>query len=375
MRQLTGPFLLLGGTDDSVDIYYRSGFRAPDPIVFLENEGSKHLVVSQLEYGRACAVAGRHRTTVVTPGMLGLTGAMRRLPAAWAAALLKREGIKRVTVSQAFPLAAAITLRRSRIGVDAVEQAIFPARAVKRTEEIEAIRMSQRAAVIAMRAAVALIQSSRIDGAGYLKVGSRRLTAADVRRRILDSLLDHECFATDTIVAGGMQAIEPHECGHGALRAHEAIVIDIFPRHLTHGYWGDLTRTVVRGTASPELRKMYAAVRAAHRVALANVRPGVQCGTVHAAAARELRDRGFQTEVVDGKPTGFIHGTGHGVGLQVHEQPSIAPGKTRLRSGHVITIEPGLYYPGVGGIRVEDTVVVTRGGWQYLAPCEKRFEL
>ncbi len=375
MGRLTGPLLLLGGTADTVDIFYRTGFRAPDPIVFLEHTGGRRLVVPQLEFTRAEEqVRGRH-TQVTTPSALGLQGADRRSPAAWARALLKHEKIRGVSVSQAFPLAAAEVLRRARIQVSAVEQSMFPERAVKRDDEIEAIRATQRAAVIAMRVAVAMIETSRIDGAGRLVLGRTRLTAELVRRRILDVLLDHACLAQDTIVAGGEQAVAPHERGHGPLRAHEAIVIDIFPQHAVHGYWGDITRTVARGNPSEQLCRMYAAVKAAHRAALAMVRPGVQCGTVHRAAAQVLRARGFETGVVEGNPVGFIHGTGHGVGLEVHEHPSVGPSKTRLRRGHVITIEPGLYYPGQGGIRIEDTVVVTRDGWQYLAPCEKRFEL
>ncbi len=372
---LTGAILMLGGTDDTDDIFYRTGFRAPDPVVYLKRPGGQILVVSDLEYGRACAVTRNRRTDVVTPAALGLKGAARRMPSAWAVGLVKREAIRRVTVSQAFPLAVAEMLRAAHIRVMAAEGSLCPEREVKRDDEIDAMRAVQRAAVIAMRAAVAMIESSHIDATGRLMVDRTCLTAERVRRRILDVLLDHDCFSADTIVAGGAQAVSPHERGHGALRAHEAIVIDIFPRHLVNGYWGDITRTVVRGAAGRELRRMYAAVKAAQRAALTVVRPGVQARTVHRAAADELTARGFETRLDGEMPVGFIHGTGHGVGLAVHEQPRIGWGGTRLRRGHVITVEPGLYYPEWGGIRIEDTVMVTRDGWRYLAPCEKRFEL
>jgi Xaa-Pro aminopeptidase len=196
-----------------------------------------------------------------------------------------------------------------------------------------------------------------------------------VQKTITRVLMDHHCLSRDTIVAGGTQAADPHEKGHGPLRAHEAIVIDIFPKHQDHGYWGDLTRTVVRGRATAGLRRMYHAVRMAQSAALNAVKPGVRCATVHRRAAAELEMRGFKTTTVDGRRVGFIHGTGHGVGLEIHERPSLGLGKDRLKSGHVITIEPGLYYPEHGGIRIEDTIVVTHKGWRYLVPCERRFEV
>jgi Xaa-Pro aminopeptidase len=226
-----------------------------------------------------------------------------------------------------------------------------------------------------MRAATALIASADIDEGGYLRVRGRRLTAEDVQRLITVRLVEHHCFVRDVIVAGGTQGADPHERGHGPLRAHEAIVIEIFPQHLGHGYWGDLTRTVLRGEAPVRLRRMYTAVRAAQVAALNRIRAGVSCASVHRAACAEFEKRGLKTEVKDGRATGFIHGTGHGVGLAIHEAPSLGLGPGRLKAGNVVTVEPGYYDPGLGGIRIEDTVQVTRTGWRYLVPCEKRFEL
>jgi Xaa-Pro aminopeptidase len=201
------------------------------------------------------------------------------------------------------------------------------------------------------------------------------ITAEAVKKLIHGILLDHDCTGKDTIVACGRQAVDPHEQGHGPLRAGKAIVIDIFPQHIRSGYWGDLTRTVVRGAAGHELRGMYSAVRAAQLAALERIKSGVKGSTVHRAAAAELTRRGFRTENLDGQPAGFIHSTGHGVGLAIHEGPSLSASGGRLRAGHVVTVEPGLYYPAVGGVRIEDTVEVTRDGWRYLVPCEKRFEI
>jgi Xaa-Pro aminopeptidase len=237
------------------------------------------------------------------------------------------------------------------------------------------MRESQQAAVIAMRAAVDAIARAEIGPRRELRSGGRPLTSERVQRLVAEVLLAHNCAARDIIVAGGRQAADPHEQGAGPLHAGETIVLDIFPQSLRHGYWGDLTRTIVRGAATSEQRRLYAAVRAAQAAALARVRPGARCAAVHAAAVAEFDHRGYATRREDDRAVGFIHGTGHGVGLAIHEAPAVTRSEGRLRAGHVITVEPGLYYPDIGGVRIEDTVVVTRGGWRYLAPCEKRFEV
>ena len=187
--------------------------------------------------------------------------------------------------------------------------------------------------------------------------------------------LEHNCIARDTIVACGEEGADPHKQGQGPLRAHAPIVIDIFPQNMQHGYWGDITRTIVRGTASRKVRAMYHAVRAAQQRALAYVKPGVKASSVHRCAVEEFTKRGFRTSYDGTRPVGYIHGTGHGVGLEIHEAQGNSTNEQRHKSGNVITIEPGLYYPEYGGMRIEDTIVVTPRGWQYLVPCEKKLEV
>ena len=365
--------LLLGDAQSCLDIEYATGFRAVDPVLFLKKGTRTCLVVPSLEVGRAERTT--RKTAVVTPEKLGLVGARRRQFSEWAAALLKQERIRRVVVPGSFPHGVAERLQKKGVRVVVAKRDLFPERGVKRPDEMAKIKEAQQAAVIAMRAAIHMIAKSDIDASGVLVLGGKELTSEDVRRAITRVLVEHGCLSKDTIVAGGKQAVDPHETGQGPLRAHEAIVIDIFPQHLTHGYWGDLTRTVVKGGAPASLRLMYQAVKAAQTAALNHVRAGARCESVHRAAVMELEKRGFKTEVADGKGSGFIHSTGHGVGLAIHEAPSVASGPGRLRSGNVITIEPGLYYRGIGGIRIEDTVAVTPTGWRPLVPCEKKFEV
>ena len=374
MKPLTARIVLVGSPDSSPDILYATGFMAPDPIVYAEVGRRKIMVVSQLEWGRALGIGETRGIEVLTPQMLGLDAGKRGKLSEWIKGALKRLNVSRLCVPSNFPHGVACELKRARFQVEIIEKAAFPNRRVKRPDEIRNIRQSQHAAVIAMRSACALIRGSDIDLHGGLRVKGDPLTAEQVHRRIATVLLDHDCFCSTTIVACGEQGADPHERGQGQLQAHVPIVIDIFPQHLNHGYWGDITRTIVRGSPTPEAKRMYAAVKAAQMAALKKVRPGATCVSVHRAAAELFQRRGFETRREGDRAVGFIHSTGHGVGLAIHEAPSIGGSKSRLRVGDVITIEPGLYYPEHGGIRIEDTIVVTERGWSYLAPCEKHFE-
>jgi Xaa-Pro aminopeptidase len=367
--------VLVGDSATCPDLLYATGFRGPDPAVFVEAGSVRVLVVSVLEESRARRVAGARGIEVRTPETLGLRGTARRRLGCWARAALRETECTRVCVGAGFPLGVARVLEQAGIRVGLVPGALYPERAVKSVAEQRCIRDAQRAAVLAMRAAIDWIARSRVAADGVLRAEGRVLTSERVRRRILGVLLEQGCEGRDLIVAGGPQAADPHEAGHGPLRAGEAIVIDLFPRHLDTGYWGDLTRTVVKGRASAELKRRYRAVRAAQQDALAALRPRVAGATVHRAAVRALERWGYKTFRTERGPEGFIHHTGHGVGLAIHETPSLGPGPGRLRSGHVVTVEPGLYAPGRSGIRIEDTVVVTPAGWRYLVPCERRFEI
>jgi Xaa-Pro aminopeptidase len=373
MNKNAQNILLIGSVHDCTDLEYASGFRAVDPVVFLDCGARKMLVVTDLEHGRAKRQCPG--VEAVTVRDLGLTGKRWRL-SDQAAALLKREGIKAVTVAPTFYHGVAERLIQKGIAIRISRKPLYPGRSVKTTEEIRKITEAQQGAVIAMRTAVDTLSRTEIDPAGFLRLRNRVLTSEWLKDLLQGVLVSHGCLCQELILAGGAQSADPHEKGSGPFRAGEPIVIDIFPQNMASGYWGDLTRTVLRGRAEPRLRRMYAAVRQAQAAALARLRAGVKGSSLYKAAAGEMEKRGFRTETKDGRSVGFIHGLGHGVGLAIHESPSL--GKTsddRLRAGNVVTVEPGLYYPELGGIRIEDTVVVTARGWKYLVPCEKRFEL
>jgi Xaa-Pro aminopeptidase len=368
MKKSTGPALLIGSSETCPDIRHATGLVVPDPVVVLARGARLDVVVSRLEYGRAKRVVRAGR--VWTPEMLHVDGPVLRSLGDWALALLRRAKVPGVRVAPDFPLSAARVLEQAGVAVDiAAAGTLRPARMVKTSEEIANIRVAQRAAVAGVQRAAQMIRGSETDAGGRLRFEGRALTSERIKEAIRETVLRYGCIDGGTIVAGGRQGADPHECGSGPLRAGEFIVVDLFPRHLETGYWGDLTRTFMRGAPSVRQRAMYAAVRRAQRLALSMLRGGVKGATVHTAASECLAAAGFETTVRDGLPVGFIHGTGHGVGLEIHEAPSLSKLDVTLRPGMVVTVEPGLYYPELGGVRIEDTVVVTEEGHDWLARC------
>ena len=230
-------------------------------------------------------------------------------------------------------------------------------RAVKTPEEIEQMRSVQRATEAAMEHGVALIRGSVPKG-GILHRDGQPLTAEAVRTEMHIFLLTRGCRGIDTIVSCGPDTALPHNLGAGPLLESEPIVIDVFPQDELSGYHADMTRTVVKGEPSTEVREMYEAVQDAKALGTSMVRAGAVGADIYQAVVEFFRERGYESNT-----RGFIHSLGHGVGLEVHEEPSLGPRGGALAAGNVVTIEPGLYYPGIGGVRLEDMGAVTETGF------------
>jgi Xaa-Pro aminopeptidase len=217
---------------------------------------------------------------------------------------------------------------------------------------------------------VRVLRESQIRGE-EVRWRDKPLTVEQLKKIINVSLMENDCVAQHTIVACGIDGVDPHNQGSGPIRPNESIVLDIFPRSSRSRYFADMTRTVVKGKASDGLRRMYDAVLAAQLRGIELVRDGAPGQAVHAEVARTMEARGFETGVVDGRNQGFFHGTGHGVGLDIHEPPRISKVDYVLKAGQVVTVEPGLYYSRWGAVRIEDLVVVEAGGCRNLTSASK----
>lgn len=365
--------LMATGLEES-DVRYATGLVAPDPFCLLVEGSRLHLLVSALEAARArqaCPAAILHTPAQLFAGSIPRRHALNDP----LLALVRQLHSRTVQVGPHFPVGAVRALERGGVQVRLVATPAFPRRAIKSPREIACIAKSQRAAVAAMRAAVRCIRTADISPAGLLRHSGKTLTSEFLKDLIEQVLLRHRCSAEGTIVAIGPQGARPHDVGSGPLRAGVSVVIDIFPRDKDTGYWGDLTRTVVRGPASAPIRRMHRDVLAAQKLAFAMLRPGVESRAVQRAVEESFREAGHETRLSpSGQERGFIHSVGHGVGLDIHESPGLRNEPGRLSAGNVVTVEPGLYFPGVGGVRIEDTVVITRTGYKILAPFPKKLE-
>lgn len=238
----------------------------------------------------------------------------------------------------------------------------------KSDEEIAQIALVQRATQAAMSAVLDYIQTTTHP------------TGVEAHLIIDEVLATHDCLSPQGhIVAGGIESAEPHEAGSGPLLPGTPIVIDIFPRSNASGWYADMSRTVCIGMPPGELLQMYDAVLSAQTLAISLLRPGAVGGDIQLAVEAHFATLGFQTRG-EGKEftfaQGFVHGVGHGVGQEVHEAPRIGRGSTDvLLVGDVVTIEPGLYYPHIGGVRLEDMLVITETGCTNLTHFPKELVL
>ncbi|ELY61643.1 M24 family metallopeptidase [Natronolimnohabitans innermongolicus] len=362
---------LIDDDASDADQRYVSGFTAPDPYQTLVTADGVHLLVSGLEYGRAVTESSAdtvtRRSTYDYQKLVAEHGG-HEAKSRMLAAFLEDHGVESIAVPRTFPTGTADGLRERGVDVAVESEGIVEdIRATKTAWELEQIRATQRANEAAMAAAEELLATAEVRDDGTLVHGGEALTSERVTEEIEITLLRHGCGLDDTIVACGADGADPHDRGSGPLKADELIVVDIFPRDKETGYFADMTRTFARGDPGEEARRRYAVTEDAYEAALEAVEAGVTGADVHGAACDVLEDAGYATLRSDpSTETGFIHSTGHGVGLDIHEQPSVSPAGGELLAGHVISIEPGLYDPEIGGVRIEDLIVVTEDGYENL---------
>jgi Xaa-Pro aminopeptidase len=290
--------------------------------------------------------------------------------------LAKLHGIPTFRVGSRFPAGLARKLRQAGMTLEIADgSGLFPERQLKTAAEVTALRKANQASEAGFRIVSKTLAESEIRN-GKLIHGGGVLTAERLRALINHAVLDAGGMALHTIAAPGDQAVDNHCVGHGPLRAGELIVVDIFPRRIEDGYWGDMTRTYLKGRASDAQRRLVRTVRRAHTLAISMIKPGATGGKVHDAVQAFFDKEGYETVRNSRSPKGFFHSLGHGVGLEIHEEPVMRSGSPwRFRKGMVVTVEPGLYYHGLGGCRIEDMVHVIPGGCEMISRAPYKWEI
>ena len=356
--------LLFGNTDRVPDLAYATGIFVPDDFAWFQTpRGKTSVVLGPLEIDRA-------KRTARVDCCLDLEETKKRLGVDQQpfprvlAAILKSQGIRSAEVPASFPVGLFQELSKAGLRLKTIPEPFFPNRLRKSPLEIRHISQALRAAEAGLQRGVDVLRASRIGTRQILRWGGSILTSERLRIEMESACLRAGALAKDTIVAGGNQACDPHERGSGPLRAHQAIILDIFPRDPRTGYFGDITRTVVKGRPSDALQHLRATVAQGQKRLFRHLRPGLNGQKAQEDLRSWFREQGYPTEIRQGRWTGFFHGVGHGLGLEIHESPRFAVAK--IPAGCVLTVEPGLYVPGVGGVRIEDVAHLTSGGYRRL---------
>lgn len=353
---------MFADTETSTDLFASVPAPIVDAFLYVETSERKVAVISSLDAGTVREADPA--VEVVDPETYGrrdlLLGGMewRAVGFEVARRALADLGVREVAVPWQFPLALADVLRADGVEVKVDADAFERRRRIKSEVQLAGIRRAQAAADAAMGLARDLIH-----------VAAAGLTCEAVRAAMQSISREHGCvLADDVIVAPNAQGAAGHDIGTGPIVAGDAVIVDIWPRDPASRCWSDMTRTFVAGGAEPdaELREYWELTREALRVTTAAVRAGVHARAVYDLAADVYEAAGKSTGRSATGAEGFFHGLGHGVGLDLHEAPNVGLAGQELVAGDVITLEPGCYRQGYGGVRLEDVVLVTADGCEVL---------
>ncbi len=370
--------LLYADSAHNPDMRYFSGIHVPDAFIAFQAKGKKIGIFNALEFGRALKESALDVVLPLEPLREKAKVRWRKSSPTVAEVILiaaEQQKVRHCYVADDFPAALFETLRMLGLGVQTAGVPLLPAREIKSATEARSIRDANRISAAGIHAAERVLRQSTIKGRKLWFEG-KVLTSEMLRYAIEVACLGAGGVSLDTIAAGGDQACDPHHRGSGPLRPNELIIVDVFPRANRSGYYGDMTRTFLKGSASDKQRALVNAVANAQKVAMGRITHGANGRDVHNACAQAFSERGYETKSTPRGSIGFFHGTGHGLGLAVHELPRIGGlVESKLNKGAVVTVEPGLYYPGLGGCRIEDVVQVTTGRPKLLSSYPYRWEI
>jgi Xaa-Pro aminopeptidase len=365
--------LIIADSSQDANMFYTTGILIPDDFIYLEKDKKKIIYISDLEFNRAKReakvdqVINFSRDKKINKNSRG--GIL--------ISILRQNKVKKVVVPENFKMKYAEILLKNKIKIQVKPKPFFEKRMIKERNEIEKIKETQKATESAMKRAIEIIKKSKVGKDKKLIYQNKILTSEFVKNIIDIELLKKNCRTESShIVSCGEDSADPHHQGKGPLLANQPIVIDIFPKSFENQYFADMTRTVVKGKALPEIKKIYQTVLKAQKMAISKIKPGIKANSIHKLVENYFESKGFKTEEKNGKVQGFFHDIGHGVGLNLQEPPFFGM-KSRdiLKIGNVFAIEPGLYYQKIGGVRLEDLILVTKSGCENLTKLYKILEI
>jgi Xaa-Pro aminopeptidase len=365
--------LIYGDSVRSPELRHEVPVPIPDAFLYAERGDRQAVILHALEIPRVREEVPQ--LEIVPLEQLGTDELFAQGKQAWEIELeialraCRELGIEQATVPPTFPVAHADHLRANGIEVVVDRDLFNNRRRAKNATELQGIRRAQRACEAALDAARELLRQAQPNGAA-LEVGGEPLTCERIKRVIEDVFADHDVEGSDMIVSHGPQTAVGHNQGSGQIAPNEPIVFDLFPRDKATGCYSDMTRTYVVGEPSDEVKEWYSLVKQALESSTAGVKPGVNGKVLFREVCDHFQQAGYKTQL-NKEPgevleDGFFHSLGHGVGLEVHELPYMGRTGQDLVPGDVITIEPGLYRSGYGGVRLEDIVVVTEDGHEVI---------
>ncbi len=368
--------MMYAASEYDSNLYYAVKFSVPDPFPYFRIGGKSMILMSDLELGRSQKQAKVDEVISYSDIQVKArkNGAERPGVADVTSYFLKSKKVKKIQVPDNFNLGLADALRKRGVEVVSKPDPFFEERVYKSSQEVKMITASLRYTEAAIHKLEDLLRKSKIIGK---KISYRgQWVTSELLKKVLNvSMMENNCVGSHTIVASGNQGCDPHNTGTGFVWTNQSLIVDVFPRSGDTFYYADITRTFVKGKASPALKAQYDAVKVAQEKGIDMVAPGVNGKDVHQTIMRDMEGQGYMTERRKGTMVGFFHGTGHGLGLDVHEPPRVNSSDHVLKKGEVVTVEPGLYYPGVGAVRIEDLLVVTDKGHQNLTVYPKKLEI
>ncbi|MDR1433146.1 MAG: Xaa-Pro peptidase family protein [Puniceicoccales bacterium] len=351
------PLLIFSNTRRDSDLRYLLETHVPDDIAVIFHRGKTTVLASALEInrlrntGKIDELLSLDATKVsIGTGKISSVDILKRF--------LEDLGIGKFCVKRDFPIYLAEGLRAAGFEMEIAEFYVLPQRLVKADWEVGEIRHAIEIAKKVFASVEGILANASVGIRKELVFEGEVLTSERLRWIMEDMSYALGAMAEDTIVACGVDACNPHNVGHGPLLANEFILIDFFPYLRSSGYYADISRTFVKGKPSSEQVSMHNAVKSAHGLAISMVRDGVPANGIMAAVLGHLEGKGYESSKTSNPPRGMFHSLGHGFGLDIHEPPKLGIGDDILTAGMVTSVEPGLYYPEIGGIRIEDDILI-----------------